>query len=218
MSSIYNRIFGNGKNVFQLMVQKKEFLTLVFLNLLLQLGITYVIMERTTDAKKKYNFWLLIIPLIIIVIILNFPMHPGFKFILFSGFSYIFGIILSVLKEKYNEEQIQIAIQSALSVFGVMFIVSLGLLVGGITLGYKFGMFLFISLIILIIGRLVNYFGNSGFNSILAIFGTIIFSLYVLYDTHVILQKDYSGDFITASLAYYLDIVNLFRNILGMDE
>lgn len=217
MPSIYNKLLGNGKNVFELMIQKKEFLALVFLNLLLQLGITYVIMERTTDIKK-YNFWLLIISLFIIIFFLNFPMHPGFKFILFSGFSYIFGIFLSVVKKKHNEEQIQIAIQSALSVFGAMFVVALGLLVGGIKLGYKFGMFLFIALIILIIGRLINYFGHSGYNSILSIFGTIIFSLYVLYDTHRILQKDFSGDFITASLAYYLDVVNLFRNILGMDE
>ena len=43
MNILYNILFKTGKNsknVFELMIQKKEFLALVFLNLILQLGIT----------------------------------------------------------------------------------------------------------------------------------------------------------------------------------
>ena len=206
------------KKVFEMILVKKEFLALVFANLFFQLGITYMIMEKTEDAKKKYNFWLLFFANIAILFLLAMPMHPGFKFILFCGFSYMFGILLSVTKEKYNEEQIKLAMQSALSVFGAMLLTALGLLAGGIRLGYKFGMFLFITLLILIIVRLVNLFTNSISNKILAIIGTILFSLYVLYDTHVILQRNYNGDFINASMAYYLDIVNLFTNLLRSEE
>ena len=206
------------KKIFEMILVKREFLALVFVNLFFQLGITYVIMERTTDAKKKYNFCLLFFAIIAILIILIIPMHPILKFALFCVFSYIFGILLSVIKEKHNEEQIKIAIQSALSVFGAMILTALGLLVGGIRLGYKFGIFLFFSLLALIIIRLINLFNNSFNNQILSIIGTILFSLYVLYDTHVILNRNYNGDFIHASMAYYLDITNLFTNILRSEE
>ena len=91
------------KSVFESILAKKEFLALVFANLLFQLGITYIMMEKTDDAKKKYNFWLLFLSSIVILFVLAIPMHPGIKFLLFCGFSYIFGILLSVLKEKYNE-------------------------------------------------------------------------------------------------------------------
>ena len=216
MNSLYNRLIGkNSKNVFELMIQKREFLALVFLNLILQLGITYIIMERTIDAKKKYNFWLLFGSTIFIIIALQFPIHPIFKLCLFSIFSYMFGIILSVVKEKHNEEQIKIAIESALSIFGAMFITALGLLIGGVKLGYKFGFFLFFSLLALILFRLVNYFSNSGYGYILNSMGIILFSLYILFHTQRILQKDYYGDFVNASMSYYLDIINLFTNLLN---
>jgi FtsH-binding integral membrane protein len=45
-----------------------------------------------------------------------------------------------------------------------------------------------------------------------------LFSLYVVYDTNVILQRNYNGGFIMASMDYYLDILNLFSNILGSNH
>jgi len=206
------------KKVFEMILVKKEFLALVFANLFFQLGITYMIMESTEDAKKKYNFWLLFLANIVIIFVLAMPMHPGLKFAIFCVFSYIFGILLSVTKEKHNEAQIKLAIQSALSVFGAMLLTALGLLAGGIRLGYKFGMFLFLGLLALIIVRVVNIFTQSISEKIMAVSGILLFSLYILYDTHIILQRNYNGDFINASMAYYLDITNLFTNFLGNQE
>jgi FtsH-binding integral membrane protein len=50
---------------------------------------------------------------------------------------------------------------------------------------------------------------------ILVIFSLLLFSVYVVYDTNSILQRNYNGDFITASLDYYLDILNIFSNLLS---
>jgi FtsH-binding integral membrane protein len=215
-----NFLFGSGKNsknVFQLILQKKEFLVLVFLNLLLQLGITYKTAEYTTD-KEKYNFWLLVIATFVIITVLQFPIHPIIKFLLFSLFSYIFGLLLSVVKEKHNEREIRIAIENTLAVFASMFITAVALLIGGVKLGYKFGMFLFFSLLGLIIFRIVQLFSGFNYNSFLNIFGIILFSLYILYHTNTILQKDYQGDFINASMSYYLDVLNLFQNLLNSES
>ena len=46
----------------------------------------------------------------------------------------------------------------------------------------------------------------------------MLFSVYIVYDTNNILQRDYGGDFITASLDYYLDIINIFSNLLSASE
>jgi FtsH-binding integral membrane protein len=175
-------------------------------------------MEQKDDKRKKYNFWLLAISLFLILFVLSFQMHPIIKFAIFSVFSYIFGILLSVVKEKHNEEEIQMAIQGALSVFGAMLLTALGLLAGGIRLGYKFGIFLFFALLALIIVRFFNLFSHNITNRYLSIFSIVLFSFYILYDTHMILQRNYNGDFISASMAYYLDILNIFTNILGSDE
>ena len=38
--------------------------------------------------------------------------------------------------------------------------------------------------------------------------------MFIVYDTQQILSKNYQGDFISASMDYYLDIINLFVNML----
>ena len=48
----------------------------------------------------------------------------------------------------------------------------------------------------------------------IAIAGLIIFSIYIVYDTNIILQRDSEIDFITASINYYLDIINIFNDLL----
>jgi FtsH-binding integral membrane protein len=50
------------------------------------------------------------------------------------------------------------------------------------------------------------------------IFSLLLFSVYVVYDTNSILQRNYYGDFITASLDYYLDILNIFANLLSFGK
>ena len=46
----------------------------------------------------------------------------------------------------------------------------------------------------------------------------IFFSVYIIYDTNSILQRNYYGDFITASLDYYLDIINIFINLINLQR
>ena len=128
--------------------------------------------------------------------------------------------MLSPLKQKYNAQAIQIAIQGALTVFAVFLAAGVALIAGGINLGYKFGAMLFWALLLLIVFELVFVLGAKlpQAQKILTFVGIIIFALYVLYDTNKILQRDYYGDFITASMDYYLDIINLFTDFLGSNN
>jgi hypothetical protein len=51
-----------------------------------------------------------------------------------------------------------------------------------------------------------------------AVFGIALFSIYILYDTQQILSRNYDGDFVTASLDYYLDFINLVSNFLNFNS
>jgi FtsH-binding integral membrane protein len=230
-SSIYRRLFekdgmkGGAKigNLIKLMYEKKEFLILVFANLIAQLGITYYVMERTPEGILDISIWpLFFAQLIIIFVMALFPMPQFVKFLLFCVFSYTFGLMLSVLKRRYNSDMINVAIQGALSIFALMLASGVALLAGGINFGYKFGAILFWSLLALIVARLILVLGlGANMNQshkILSFIGIILFALYVLYDTNKILQRNYYGDFITASMDYYLDIINLFTSFLGSND
>jgi hypothetical protein len=226
-SSIYNRLFGKQTflkggakiNLMDLMNEKKEFLVLVFSNLIVQLGITYYIMQRTNNVNIS-NWILFLLQLIIIFILALVPMPEFIKFIIFCVFSYIFGIMLSSLKKKYSSDIINIAIQGALAVFVVFLAAAVALIAGGINVGYKLGPILFWALLALIISRIVFVLGAgmSSAHKLLSFIGIIIFSLFIIYDTSTILQRNYNGDFITASMDYYLDIINLFTSFLGTSD
>ena len=223
-SSIYNRLFNLGtpffkgsSNVMQLMYEKKEFLILVFANLIAQLGITYYVMERTTNIKVS-STPLFIAQLIILFVMILVPMPEIIKFLLFCLFSYTWGLALSKLKKEYNSDMINVAIQGALTVFAVFVVAGITLIAGGINLGYKFGAILFWSLLALIVARLIFILDMNQAHKILSFIGIILFAMYVMYDTNIILQRNYYGDFITASMDYYLDILNLFTSFLGFSN
>jgi FtsH-binding integral membrane protein len=234
-STIYNRFFGenvmkggksmitkfnfNGLHLMNLIFKKKEFLILIFANLIAQLGITYYIMNKKDNPE--ISFWpLLVIQIIIIYVLILVPMHPVLKFLIFCIFSYTFGLNMSHLKTKYDPVLIDIALKGALSIFGFMLTVGVVLVGGGIHLGYKFGAFLFWALLALIIAKIVNMLGPqlSLAKKVLSYAGLGIFSLFIIWDTNQILSRDYKGDFITASMDYYLDILNLFTNFLGTSD
>ena len=235
-SVIYNQLFSKSKSMkggsltsygkkfdghklWNLIIQKKSFLILIFANLIAQLGITYYVMNKSNNPE--IGFWpLLAIQFILIYVLVLVPIPAFLKFLLFGVFSWTFGIALSRLKDKYDPALINIAIQGALSIFALMFTFSITLAGFNIYLGYQFGAFLFWALLALIIAKLVNMLGPqlSSTRKILSYIGLGFFSLFVVYDTSQILSRDYYGDFITASLDYYLDILNLFTNFLNIND
>ena len=76
-----------------------------------------------------------------------------------------------------------------------------------VKLGYNLkvmGMVLFFLLLTIIFLRIVSP-NKKEYTKI----GMSIFALFVVYDTNQILQRNYSGNFVNASLDYFTDIVNL---------
>jgi len=224
---------GGSKSVefLKLLNQKKSFLILVFANLIAQLGITYYVMMNyatsgaasgaaTSGATKQPTgqFYLLFFLQIIIIFVLALvPMPAWLKFIIFSIFSASFGISLSYVKNMVSPGLIQTALAGTMGIFTAMFLLGVLLIMFGIQLGLGFGLFLFFSLLLLIITQVVTMFagGESYPTKAFAVVSLILFSLFIIYDTNTILQREYYGDFITASMDYYLDILNVFLDLVS---
>jgi FtsH-binding integral membrane protein len=101
-----------------------------------------------------------------------------------------------------------------------MFIFGVALIMSGIQLGFKTALILLFALLALIIISIVQIFivQSSLLKKIIVISSLILFSVYIVYDTNSILQRNYNGDFITASLNYYLDVINIFSALLSEGE
>ena len=238
-TSLYNQLFNGGSkvmkggafnpvNTIKLIQEKKTFLIMIFANLIVQLGITYYILVNTDtqslDKQKqkffyKYTF-LMFLPLFILIIVMNLPMPSWARFIVFSIFSAYMGFILNFWKKKYGLEMINAVIFSVFGIFISIIVLALGLLSFGIKLGNTFGIVLLFALLLLLISRIVFWFMGtySLYSKMFAIFGIGLFSVFILYDTHQILSRNYYGDFVTASLDYYLDFINLVSNFLNFNS
>jgi len=227
-SSLYNLLYkgqSGGSKIKKIFSNdKKQFLIMILANLITQLGITYYVMTNTKiteeDNKSLKLFALIIITFIIICILVVVPIPSWLKFILFSAFSYFWGILLAFFKLKVHDDNlINMAMLGTISVFAIMFLIGGFLLATGIELGLKTGFFLFSSVTILIIAQIFNFFQKSALlTKTISAIGIIIFSCYIIYDTNTVLQRNYYGDFITASLDYYLDIINIFIKLVILND
>jgi hypothetical protein len=92
----------------------------------------------------------------------------------------------------------------------------LTLIGSAIQLPYKISLGLFFTLLVLLISSIVQYFIylSSILKKTLLGFTLLLFSVYVVYATNIIAQRDYSGDVITASLDYYLELFNICMALL----
>ena len=218
-------IFKNNNlmQLFKLLNEKKGFFALILATLLSQLYITYYVSENVKieeeDGKKKFNSKLIgayIVVIVVILILAFITMPPWLKFILFSIFSGAFGVILGYRKSGVDPGIVKSALVGTASIFVTMFAFGVALIASGIKLGLQFGLGLFFALVLLFIISIVNFFivESSFLTKIIVIGSLVLFSIYIVYDTNSILQRNYNGDFITASLDYYLDIINIFSGLL----
>lgn len=238
-SALYNRVFapstylGGAKkkksNFVSLINSKKEFLMLVFANLIFQYGITYYTFVMTpanemTSASEmkdsKMKIWGIMAALFIVLFAMILIKSPMIKFALFCVFSVLQGILVASIKNETNSQIIKTSMAGAITIFVFMVTCGFVLMGFGIYLTNAFGMILFWALLALIIFQVISRMaGNeSVMKKGIAGIGLILFAIFIVYDTNTILQRDYYGDFITASMDYYLDIMNIFLDLVTLNS
>ena len=149
------------------------------------------------------------------ILISNLPII--YKLILFIIFSIGFGITLSPVN-KVNKEVLTASVIGTISIFITFFIMGLIITSYGYNISWLGGILL-ISLFILIITGLISMIcGVSTLShKVYLYFGLLVFSLYVLFDTNQILSDStYKKDFISASMGYYLDVINIFIKLVSI--
>lgn len=203
---------------------KAPFMGAVIALMIAQLLVTLYVMQKlyTNERLQKlllsswiYTLAAFLAPLVIIVILAFVPMPMYAKLVLFTTFSVSFGVLLSMSRRLLRPELVRVALLATLGVFIAMFV--FGMVLAGF--GYDvfwLGAILFVALIIALISGIVMLFTDPDQKTvrIRAILIVVLFSLYVLYDTNQIIMRDYSGDYVTASIDYYLDTINLFVFIM----
>lgn len=197
-------------------LQKKvPFMAAVFGHLIFQIFVAYRAAEATTrnmnlkTVAESNKLFLGLASLSLIVFMSLVPLPIPVKVAVFSIISFLGGMSL------HNIPNLQEALLEVIGIFILMFIVG----VITVQMGFKLnilGNVLFFSLLAVLIARIINAFrtpsatrarNNKAYTKIL----TLIFVLFVVYDTNMILQRNYGGNFVNASLDYFLDIINLLR-------
>jgi FtsH-binding integral membrane protein len=223
-------------NFVKLMRNKKALLNCIFFTLLTQIAITmgfikvFDITQITEHILALYKssvsfgmfiFIIFVISIFLLYIMIRSSLSYSQKYMIFILFSFIQAFFLHIILSTYSDETIHFAFYSTISLFVSLFI--FGLLV--VYLGYDLswlGFILFISLFILIITQLVFMFiGNyETYQKLFSIVSLVIFMLYIIYDTNKILLKyDNTTDYcIIGSLDYYLDIINMFIDLLRLSS
>ena len=201
-------------------LQKKiPFMAGVFGHLIFQIFVAYRAAEATSgnaymkDIARSNALLIGIVGLALVLLLSLVRLPIPIKVAVFSLLAYISGMAL------HNVPNLQEALLEVAGIF-------IGMLVAGIftvQMGYKLdilGQILFFSLLTILIARVINTYvrrtrvgeKNSLVPSRIL---TILFALFVVYDTNKILQRNYSGNFVNASLDYFLDIFNLIRSVGG---
>lgn len=188
-------------------IQKKApFMASVFGNLIFQMFVVYKMVETTINNADVKDFatrngFVLGLSTFGITLILTFAksLNIPTKFALITLMSVITGMLAHTITD------IKEALLEAVAIFIAM--VFAGIVT--VQLGYDLstlGMVLFFALIALIFARLLSR-GRKKYTKI----ATLIFALFIVYDTNNILQRNYSGDFVDATLDYFIDLVNLMQ-------
>ncbi len=154
-------------------------------------------------------------PIVIILLLAFIPMPIYMKIVLFTLMSVMIGLTLALLKRYVPGDVIRASLIGAMVIFASLFILGVFLRIIGVNLWWL-GIILFIALLGLIITSIVFIFIDPSKKAyrIKAAIAIAIFALFVLFDTNQILQRDYAGDFVTAAIDYYLDMINLVINFI----
>lgn len=225
------------KSFTKLIHKKKALLKCIFTTLLFQVLVTTLAFvgvyrnkgENDGNQQKQKNkngrrlSWVMLlsflavaIGLIILMTSFNFTFNE--RVAMFTLFSVLQGLFLGVCLNFIDANIIFTALFSTFAIFFLMIMVGFGVVYFKKDLSWL-GIFLFIILLGVIVTRIINLFipYTSAFNKSLALGVILLFSIYIVYDTNIILFRydaiNYERDCILGALDYYLDLLNIFVNI-----
>jgi FtsH-binding integral membrane protein len=197
-----------------------SFIGITYLHLLIGLAITAISSKNPLTQNSIALILEAILAFVILWIILL--MKPGpIKYILAIFFATLVGQLMTSLVKRLEDKK---TLDNVLVIVAGIFLAmtAVGFYDNQNILG--FGVYLFAALIGLIIARIALIIGSVGgapsqsissINTILSWFATVLFSIYVAYDTQRLKEESRLSkkDYVNSSLGLFLDFINLFQNV-----
>ena len=205
----------------ELLKSKKNFFFLVYSALIFQLLVTITIVyefRKHPILSQMYEraFWVYVIGIIICLLLILFIKMPRWvKILVCLVMTAFIGALLHSLSFYLSQEVVSRALLGSLSIFISMTVLALIILFFQYDISW-IGIYLVAILIALIISSLLVYNESVPYivSRFFIIIGLIIFSIMIVFNTNVMMSKGFTGDFIDASLDFYLSIVNIFIRLL----
>lgn len=197
-----------------------SFIGITYLHLLGGLGVTAVSSQVPLTSNPYILLAEALISLLLIWVVLM--LEPGpLKYVLAIAFAALLGQILTKFVKRLEDKK---TLDDVLIIVAGIFLAmtAVGFYDNQNILG--FGVYLFAALIGLIIARTLLILGILGgaptqsisaVNTALSWFGTILFTVYIAYDTQRIKEdsRRKRKDYINSSMGLFLDVINLFENV-----
>ena len=179
----------------------------------------------TNDSFKMWlytNPWVLILSSIITVVLIyaigcyrSVARSVPLNYILLAIFTVCESLLVASISSRYDPSTVMIA--ASLTAAAVI-----GLTIYAFKTKTDFtilGGVLFAAVMILLVASIISIFvHNRWLQLAISIFGAIVFSIYIIFDTQLIIGNQQSAlsidDYIWAAMMLYIDIVQLFLHIL----
>lgn len=207
---------------------RKGFIRKVYLILTVQLAITMAfislfVYHEPAKLWTLQNPWIGITSFITMFAVLIIMACCGeirrktpHNFIFLALFTVAQGIMLGIFTIRYDANEVLTAV-------GITCAICIGLTIFSFQTKWDFTMmggFLFVGLIVVFLfGLIVAFFPGSAASSVYSACGALLFSLYLVYDTQIMMGGNHKysispEEYIFAALNLYLDIINIFLFIL----
>jgi FtsH-binding integral membrane protein len=220
------RIINTPKENFgRLLYNKRYFMSSVYALLAAQVAITAVVAvylrdhEQVANTVHKYFFAWFILAFLLIIVLSLVQMPSYMKLIILCLFSFTMGLNCIAAYSRIPEDVIKVALFGTLGLFFVMSFGGLLLLSMGINLNFL-GYILMCAVLALLVAFVVMMFVpvSSDLRKAILTLGIVLFSVFIAYDTNMMVQPNYYGDAIDASVNLYLDILNIFTEMVGIQS
>ena len=207
-----------------LLSKRRGFLASVYAILIAQVVLTSAVVAylRSKPAVaapvRKYALLWAVLAIGVVLLMGLVPMPPAAKLALLGVLSALMGALSMATSDAVPLQSIQVALASTVAVFVFMSVAGVALAAAGIDLGFMaFALMvaLFALIAALVLTALLAPHSKAAHTALLSI-AVALFSVLLVFDTNVMLQKGYGGDAIQAAVGLYLDVLNIFTADLGL--